>query len=95
MDTVVVNNNIKDTVKKVFKDCLTGINGKDYDPARVVGYAVVIIGAVVFIGLSIYDTIINKKFDYTGYATGLAGVGVTITAAAAGVWFKKDTEAKE
>lgn len=81
-----------DLLKRVIKDCSTGPNGEDYDPARVVGYVVVVVGAMVFIGLAIYDTIVNKKFDYNGFAVGLGGIGVTVAASAAGVWIKKNTE---
>ena len=88
---VVKKGKVKEELKKVLKDSLTNSVG-DYDPARVAGYLVVILGGLAFIGLSIYDTIVNKKFNYEGYAIGLSGVAVTIAGAAAGVWIKKGAE---
>lgn len=78
-------------LKKVIADCAQSANG-DYDPARVVGYSVSLLGALVFLGLSIYTTVINRAFDASGFAVGLAGVSATIAAAAGGVWMKKSTE---
>ncbi len=86
------NPTIRQLIKRVIKDCLTGKNGNDYDPARVIGYGVVVMGSIVFIFLAIYDTLMNKKFDYNGYAAGISGIGLSLAAAAAGVWMKKDTE---
>lgn len=80
-------------VKKVIKDCATGLNGEDYDPARVIGYGIIVVGSLIFLGLSIYDTIKTGKFDYAGFATGFGSIGLTLASAGAGVWFKKDTEA--
>lgn len=79
-------------VKKVIKDCSTGINGHDYDPARVIGYGINLIGGLVFIGLAIYDTFQNHKFNYDGFAMGLTGIALGLTGAAAGVVLKKSTE---
>lgn len=91
-DVIKKDPTIRQLFKRVIKDCLTGKNGSDYDPARVIGYGVVVMGSVVFIFLAIYDTFMNKKFDYNGYAAGISGIGLSLAAAAAGVWMKKDTE---
>jgi uncharacterized membrane-anchored protein len=79
------------TLKKVIEDCSTGANG-DYDPARVIGYGVTLLGSLVFLGLTIYVTIITKAFNSEGFAIGLAGISAVITAAAGGVLMKKSTE---
>lgn len=78
-------------LKKLVKDCLTSANG-DYDPARVVGYGIVLWGAAQFFLLSLYFAIKDGKFDGTAYAAGLAAVSATGLAAAAGVYIKKSTE---
>ncbi len=77
--------------KRVVEDCMTSANG-DFDPARVIGYGVVVIGALVFFGLTIYNTIINRTFDGGDFAAGLSSVSAAVVAAGAGVWLKKDTE---
>lgn len=79
-------------VKKVLKDCSTGINGNDYDPARVIGYGINALGGLVFICLAIFDTFQNNKFNYEGFAMGLTGIAFGLTGAAAGVALKKSTE---
>ena len=73
------------------KDVFTSAAG-EYDPARAIGYGVVLLSAITFLGLSTYDTIVNRKFDYSGFALGLAGVSAAIAAAAAGVTIKKSSE---
>lgn len=78
-------------IRKFFNDIFTNVHG-NYDPAYVFGYGYVFIGANVFIGLSIYDTIKNGKFDSINYAAGLATVSTTLVAAAAGVSLKKSAE---
>lgn len=80
-----------ETMKSVLKDCSTSANG-DYDPARVVGYGIVALGALVFLILTIYTTLRSGTFDSGAFAIGLTGVSGTLTAAAAGVWLKKATE---
>lgn len=78
-------------LKKLLNDVLTTAGG-DYDVVKVAAFVPMFFAGWAFIGLSIYDTVINKKFDYNGFATGLAGVGGSIAAAAAGLRLKKGTE---
>lgn len=75
----------------VMKDISTTSSG-DYDIARVAGYGVTVLGAVVFLGLSIYDTWANQKFNYEGFSLALTAISIAITGAAAGVWIKKGAE---
>ena len=78
-------------LKKILCDMGQSANG-DWDPARVVGYGVTVIGAMIFFGLTIYVSIANKTFDGTAYSIGLAGISASIAASAAGVLLKKSTE---
>jgi hypothetical protein len=78
-------------VRKLVHDCLTSANG-DYDPARVVGYLVVVFGALEFLALSAYVTIKDGKFDSMQYSAGLVAIAGVLVAAAAGVWLKRATE---
>ena len=80
-----------DKTKRMVEDCLTSANG-DFDPARVIGYGVVVLGALVFFGLTIYHTLVNKSFDGGSFAAGLGSISASVVAAGAGVWLKKDTE---
>lgn len=80
-------------IKKVIKDCSTGPNGEDYDPARVVGYGIVALGGIQFLVLTAWVTFQTGKFDGVQFSIGLTGVSGAIAAAAAGVWLKKTTEA--
>ena len=67
-------------MKKVFKDCVTGLDGVTYDPARVLW----IIGVVVFlvlVGITVYHTGVFNMTEfglaYSGLlAGGAAGVKV-------------------
>ena len=77
--------------KKALKDCFTSANG-DYDPARVVGYLVVLLGALIFMGGMVFNTIVDKRFDADAFMKGLSGLSLTMTAAAGGVWIKKSSE---
>lgn len=87
-------NKLKDfvaTIKTVIKDCMTSANG-DYDPARVIGYGVVVLGALEFLILFAYTTLKHGVFDAAQFTIGLSGVSGALAAAAAGVWLKKTTE---
>lgn len=77
---------------KVIKDCATAQNGEDYDPARIVGYGVVVLGGLLFLVLTVWSTFHTGKFDGVQFSIGLTGVSGAIAAAAAGVWLKKSTE---
>lgn len=79
------------TFKRVLSDMSTSQNG-DYDPARVVGYGVAVLGALVFLSLTVYTTLQTKAFDASAFAVGLCGVSATVAAAAGGVFFKRSTE---
>lgn len=85
---------LRKLLARVTSDISTTSAG-DFDPARIIGYGITILGGLIFCGLTIYDTMINSKFDYDGFAIGLAGVSATIAAAAAGVWIKRSTEKAE
>lgn len=80
-----------DLISKVIKDCATSANG-DYDPARVIGYGIPVLGGIIYLGLEIYMVATTHQFDEIKFATGLAGISAALTAAAAGVWIKKSTE---
>lgn len=78
-------------VSKVVSDCFTSANG-DYDPARVAGYGIVVLGGFVYLGCEIFMVVTTHQFDEIKFATGLAGIGTALMAAAGGVWIKKSTE---
>lgn len=80
-----------ETLKKVIYDCCTSSAG-DYDPARLLGYLVVVLAAMVFLVLTTYFALTTGKFDSKDFALGLASISATMVAAATGVWIKKDTE---
>jgi hypothetical protein len=79
------------TFKRVVSDMSTSQNG-DYDPARVVGYGVSVLGALVFLALTVYVTVLTKAFDASAFAIGLLGISTTVAAAAGGVFIKRSTE---
>ena len=65
-------------LKKVIHDCLTGVDGTTYDPARVYGAMAV----NVFLINSVYAVIQNQNWDPVNYGTGfgilLAGFGAAV-----------------
>lgn len=78
-------------VKKALQDCFTSQTG-DYDPARVFGYGIAVLGGLVYLFLSVYFALKDGKFDQVQYVTGLVGVITAIVGAAAGVYVKRSTE---
>ena len=55
----------------IIKDCLTGIDGETYDPARVGGMA----GLVTYLSLSVVAVIWKgQPFDPQSFGIGIAGV---------------------
>lgn len=81
-------------LKKVIHDCLTCEAG-DYDPARVVGYMLVLITYFTWLTMTVCMIVFGSaKWDSSNFckdALLLSGILVT---AAGGVWIKKSAEAK-
>lgn len=70
----------------VIKDCLTGIDGKTYDPSRVYGAAAVL----TFLGLAIFAVAFKgQAWDPQAYGIGF---GAVLVGFGAGVNFKAKTE---
>lgn len=66
-------------------DCLTGLDGKTYDPARVyLAFAV-----VVFLGATIIDAMHSIKFDPQAFGIGF---GALLAGGGLGVSIKSKTE---
>jgi hypothetical protein len=64
----------------ILNDCLTGIDGVTYDPARVYGLFCVL----TYLGLAIYSVAWKgAPFDYQGFGIGfgavLAGFGASVS----------------
>ncbi len=78
-------------IKKLIHQCLTNPQGV-YDPARVAGYGIVVLGGIQYLVLTAYMAIKDGKFDGLNFATGLAAIGAALMAAAGGVWIKKTSE---
>lgn len=63
----------------ILKDCITGIDGKTVDPARLYG----LLAVLAFLGVSIYSVVFNNAvFDAQAYGIGfgtlLAGFGISV-----------------
>ena len=71
---------------KLIKDCLTGIGGEDYDPARVY----LAIAVATFVSLSIYAVYKGQTFDPQAFGIGF---GTLLAGGGLGVKFKSHTEA--
>lgn len=59
-------------LSNVIKDCLTGIDGVTYDPARIGGCA----GTAVFLLLAVVDFYFNRKFNMEAFGMGFGAVMV-------------------
>lgn len=78
-------------IAKATGDMFQNWNG-DYDPARLIGYGFVLLCGIVFIGLSIYDTIKNHAFNSLAFSTGCVAISGQALAAAWGVRIKQNAE---
>lgn len=74
------------TIRTVIKDCLTGIDGVTYDPARCYGA----IAVFTFLGLAIY-AVVYKGQAWDPQAYGI-GFGAVLAGFAWGVATKAKTE---
>lgn len=79
-------------ILQIMKDCFTGKDNETYDPARVFGYGVVVLGAIEYLALSAYQVLHTGVFNVTDYTVGLTGVAGAMAAAAAGVLIKHKAE---
>lgn len=76
------------TLKQLIKDCLTGIDGKTYDPSRIYGAMAVL----TFLGLAIFSVLLkNQTFDPQSFGLGFGGL---LLGFGLGVSTKADTEPK-
>jgi hypothetical protein len=57
-------------IKSIIKDLATGIDGESYDVGRVLWA----LGALAFLGMSIYAVIHTGAFDAMGFGAGYGGV---------------------
>jgi hypothetical protein len=78
-------------IAKICGDMFTNWNG-DVDPARLIGYLIVIIFAVLFIWLTILDTFWHHSFNSMAFSTGAGVIAVQLLAAAGGVRIKQSSE---
>lgn len=72
---------------KLLKDSLTGIDNETFSGPKVAGMLVVL----SFLGLSVADFVMNKKFDPTAFGT---GAGLAIAAMGAAVKLSETSEPK-
>jgi len=72
-------------ISKIIKDCLTGIDGETYDPARIYGALAV----NVFFFNSMYALYKGQTWDPVNYGTGF---GLLLAAFGAAVALKSKTE---
>jgi hypothetical protein len=69
-------------IKKVFRDCHTGIDNNSYDWAKVVGSG----SAIVYLGMCIWHLRDDDIFEPVSFASGLS---IIIAAVCAGVAVKR------
>ena len=84
----------KQTLGKVLKDSLTGIDGETYDGVKVVGYPCWLLAILVYIGAALKDVGFHatSSLDFQNYATGITTLFGSLLLIAAGVALKKSTE---
>ncbi|MCE9566381.1 MAG: amino acid ABC transporter substrate-binding protein [Planctomycetes bacterium] len=58
------------TIKQFITDCITGIDGESADIGRVLW----VLGALAFLGLSVYAVLKSGTFDGMGFGAGYGGV---------------------
>ncbi|OWK42218.1 amino acid ABC transporter substrate-binding protein [Fimbriiglobus ruber] len=69
----------------LIKDCVTGKDGESYDVGRVLW----VVGALSFLGLSIYAAFKSHTFDPLSFGTGYGGI---LGGGGAGIGMKAKTE---
>jgi hypothetical protein len=72
-------------IKKVIHDCLTGVDGVTYDPARVYGGMAIL----VFLGNSMYAIYLGQPWGAIDFGTGF---GMVIAGFGTAVFMKSGTE---
>jgi hypothetical protein len=76
---------------KVTSDMFSNWNG-DVDPARAIGYLIVLMFSVIFAWLTILDTYWHHSFNSMAFSAGVGVIAVQVIAAAAGVRIKQSSE---
>jgi hypothetical protein len=57
-------------MNKMITNMFTGIDNSTHDVIRILGF----IGAVIFLGCTVYQVWITKSFDGTGFSTGFGAL---------------------
>lgn len=80
-------------IPKIVHDCLTGPDGLTYDPARVIGYPIIIVAAFIIICMNIYLGLIGK-WDGNAFVTQIGGILLAHLGQSAAVLMKGNQEPK-
>ena len=79
-------------IKKLFKDCFTGIDGESYDALKISGYPSCVLAVIIYLANSLYISFTKGVFDYIAFGTGFAALMGALLAVGAGVAVKSHTE---
>lgn len=75
------------SLKNIVSDCITGIDGKTVDPARLF----LLLGVLVFLGNAVYAIYKGQPWNAQDFGTGF---GLLLAAGGAGIALKSHTEPK-
>jgi len=78
---------------KIVHDCLTGPDGETYDPARVIGYPIILVTAFIIICMNIYNGM-QGKWDGNAFVTQIGGLLLAHLGQSAAVLIKGNQEPK-
>ena len=80
------------TLRKVVTDVNTENDGKSWDAVRLAGSYLLLPGIPVFFWGVVYDSLQQHRFNYSGFAWGMGGIGAVILQLAGGINLKTRTD---
>jgi hypothetical protein len=80
---------------RVLKDLSTGVDGETYDPGRVVGYSLCILGVVGFIFCETWTAMHGTAFSAEGFGIGFGALMTSFLSVAGGLKLKESMEPVE
>ena len=81
-----------DWIRKLCSDSFTGIDGKTFDPLKIVGYPSCVLAVLIYFANSLYLSFSKGAFDYVAFGGGFAALMGALLAVGAGVAVKSKTE---
>lgn len=83
------------TLKSIIHDGVTCLDGKTYDPLKIIGYPSAVTTILIYLSGAVVQLVEKGTMDFMAFGAGFTGICTGLCALAAGVAVKSHTEPQE